>query len=114
MGAMARWDEKAQLLHLNEELRVSIVLCRHNSTPAGSARWVVRLDAGLKPDITVAVRMDAGNEAIRDYYLLPAVDMTWENLRVAEENGIYLDAYRFETLDYFLGMAERIKIQEAA
>jgi hypothetical protein len=60
------------------------------------------------------VRMDAGNEAIRDYYLLPAVDMTWENLRVAEENGIYLDAYRFETLDYFLGMAERIKIQEAA
>jgi DNA invertase Pin-like site-specific DNA recombinase len=114
MGAMARWDEKAHLLHLNEELRVSIVLCRHNSTPAGSARWVVRLDAGLKPDITVAVRMDAGNEAIRDYYLLPAVDMTWENLRVAEENGIYLDAYRFETLDYFLGMAERIKIQEAA
>ena len=40
--------------------------------------------------------------------------MTWENLRVAEENGIYLDGYRFDTLDYFLGMAERIKFQEAA
>jgi hypothetical protein len=114
MGAMARWDEKAQLLHLNDELRVSIVLCRHNSTPTGAARWVVRLDSGLKPDITVAVRMDVGNETMRDYYLLPAIDMTWENLRVAEENGIYLDAYRFETLDYFLGMAGRIKFQEAA
>jgi hypothetical protein len=33
---------------------------------------------------------------------------------MAEENGIYLDAYRFETLDYFLGMAQRVKIQEAA
>ena len=42
------------------------------------------------------------------------IDMTWENLRVAEDNGIYLDAYRFDTLDYFLGMAERIKFEEAA
>ena len=57
---------------------------------------------GLKPDITIAVRMDATNEGIRDYYVLPAIDMTWENLRVAEANGIYLDTYRFDTLDYFL------------
>jgi hypothetical protein len=26
---VASWDEKTQLLHLNNELRVSIVLCRH-------------------------------------------------------------------------------------
>jgi hypothetical protein len=32
--------------------------------------------------ITIAVRMDATNEGIRDYYILPALDMTWENLRV--------------------------------
>ncbi len=114
LGAVAAWDERAQLLHLNNELRVSIVLCRHWITAGGSSRWVIRLDEGLKPDITVAVRMTETNEAIRDYYLLPAIDMTWENLRVAEENGIYLDGYRFDTLDYFLGMAERIKFQEAA
>jgi len=75
---------------------------------------VVRLDEELKPDITIAIRMDATNEGIRDYYFLPAIDMTWETLRVAEENGVYLDSYRFETLDYFLGMAERIKLEEAA
>ena len=114
LGAVATLDAQTQLLHLNNELRISIVLCRHITTHAGSSRWVIRLDEGLKPDITVAVRMDATNEGIRDYYLLPAIDMTWENLRVAEENGIYLDAYRFDTLDYFLGMAERIKFQEAA
>ncbi len=114
LGAVATWDDQKHLLHLNNELRVSIVLCRHQITGGGSSRWVVRLDEGLKPDITVAVRMDATNEGIRDYYLLPAIDMTWENLRVAEENGVYLDAYRFETLDYFLGMAERIKFEEAA
>jgi DNA invertase Pin-like site-specific DNA recombinase len=114
LGATMTLDEQTQLLHLNNELRVSIVLCRHCITGSGSSRWVVRLDEELKPDITVAVRMDSTNEGIRDYYLLPGIDMTWENLRVAEENGVYLDSYRFETLDYFLGMAERIKLEEAA
>jgi DNA invertase Pin-like site-specific DNA recombinase len=114
LGAVARWDEKHEIVHLNDELRVSIVLCRHCTTPGGSSRWLVRLDDGLKPDITVAVRMDAANAGIRDYYLLPAIDMTWENLHVGEENGIYLDAYRFDTLDYFIGMAERIKLEGAA
>jgi hypothetical protein len=114
LAAVATWDEKTELLHLNRELRVSIVLCRHITTPGGASRWVVRLDAGLKPDITIAVRMEATNEGIRDYYLLPGLDMTWENLRMAEDNGIYLDAYRFDTLDYFMGMAERVKLEEAA
>jgi len=113
LGGAATWDEKKELLHVNGELRVSIVLCRHISTPGGFSRWVVRLDAGLKPEITIAVRMDATNEAIRDYYLLPGLDMTWENLRMAEDNGIYLDAYRFDTLDYFMGMAERVKLEAA-
>ncbi|MEI6075316.1 MAG: recombinase family protein, partial [Verrucomicrobiota bacterium] len=62
---------------------------------------------------TVAVRMDANNEGIRDYYVLPGLDMTWENLRVAEANGIYLDTYRCDTLDHFYGMAERVKFEEA-
>ncbi len=114
LGATMILDEKTQLLQLNNELRVSIVLCRHCITGSGSSRWVVRLDEEMKPDITVAVRMNSTNEGIRDYYLLPAIDMTWEHLRVAEENGVYLDSYRFETLDFFLGMAERIKLEEAA
>jgi hypothetical protein len=75
---------------------------------------MVRLDEGLRPDITIAIRMNASNDTPRDYYLLPAIDMTWENLRVAEDNGIYLDAYRFDSLDYFFGMAERCRIEEAA
>lgn len=114
LGASAAWDKDAELLWVNDELRVSIVLCRHTTTEAGASRWLIRLDAGLKPDITIAVRMEAVNDGIRDYYILPGIDMTWENLRVAEDNGFYLDAYRFETLDYFFTLTERIKILEAA
>ena len=72
------------------------------------------MDESLKPDITVAVRMDSLNQGIRDYYLLPAIDLTWKNLRMAEENGLYLDAYRFDNLEYFTRMAERAVIEEAA
>ena len=35
LGASASWDENAELLWLNNELRVSIVLCRHTTTLAG-------------------------------------------------------------------------------
>ena len=112
LGAQAVWNDKTELLEVNGEMRVSIVLCRHTETGAGSSRWLIRLDASARPDITIAVRMDAVNEGIRDYYLLPCIDMTWENLRVAEANGIYLDTYRFDTLDYFFGMAERVNLEE--
>jgi hypothetical protein len=114
IGAQVFQDKTTDLLHINDELRVSIVLCRHVTTPAGFSRWVVRLDEGLRPDITIAIRMNTSNDAPRDYYLLPAIDMTWETLRVAEDNGVYLDAYRFDSLDYFFGMAKRCPIEEAA
>ncbi len=112
LGAHAVWNKETELLDVNHEMSVSIVLCRHTETGAGSSRWLIRLDASARPDITIAVRMDATNEGIRDYYVLPAIDMTWENLRVAEVNGIYLDTYRCDTLDYFFGMAERVNLEE--
>ena len=112
LGASAVWNHETELLDVNGEMRVSIVLCRHTETGAGVSRWLIRLDASARPDITIAVRMDATNEGIRDYYILPALDMTWENLRVAEANGIHLDTYRFDTLDVFFGMAERVKLEE--
>jgi hypothetical protein len=114
MGSSVSQNEKTDLIFVNEEWTVSVVLCRYQQTEVGTARWIIRLDEGLKPDITIAVRLNETNNAIHDYYLLPALDMTWGKLRMAEENGVYLDAYRFEALDYFYGMAERSQIGEAA
>jgi len=114
MGSSVTIDAKTDLIFVNAEWTVSIVLCRHQQSEAGTARWVIRLDEGLKPDITIAVRLDETNTGIRDYYLLPALDMNWGKLRLAEENGIYLDAYQFEALDYFYGMAARCRLEDAA
>lgn len=114
MGGLVTCQEETDLLVINQEFRASIVLCRHQTTMRGSSRWIIRLDEGLHADITVAVRMDSANAAILDYYLLPAIDMTWERLRIAEDNGIYLDAYRFQTLDFLFHMAARTALEHAA
>ena len=58
--------------------------------------------------------MDQENRERLDYYLLPRVDITLPALRLAEYNGISLDAYRFDTLDQFFAMAARAKLLEAA
>lgn len=58
--------------------------------------------------------MAHGNNEPLDYYLLPAIDMTLPRLRLAEENGISLDIYRFDNLDYLHRLAQRISLKEVA
>jgi hypothetical protein len=112
-GSVVR-DDKTDLLSINEEFSVSLVIARCWQTKAGSLRWLIRLDSGLGPDITIALRMDFANKNPLDYYLLPKIDIDMEKLRLAEENGAYLDTYRFDNLDFFFGMAEQVKIRLAS
>lgn len=113
-GGTVRTDEANDLLHINEEFSASIVVVRCQETPTGGLRWKVRLDQGLRPDITVAVRMCADNIAVRDYYVLPWLDVgSISNLRLASENGIRLDAYRFDALDAFFDLTRRTLLRAA-
>lgn len=65
-------DPETNLLELNHNLFISVVISRCFPTSFGIRRWKIRFDTVLHPDITVAVRMDAANECIHDYYILPA------------------------------------------
>lgn len=114
LGGMVVIDSGTDILTVNGEFTASIVISRCRQTETGSFRWLIRLDTGLKPDITIAIRMDAENREPFDYYLLPSIDLSIEKLTLAEENGVSLDTYRFNTLDFFFGMARRAKIPEAA
>jgi len=58
--------------------------------------------------------MDQANRAPLDYYLLPKIDMSLPRLRLAENNGISLDAYRFDSLEPLFGLAARAKLSEVA
>ena len=107
-------DPETDLLTINGEFTASLVVVRCVATAAGSLRWKLRLDTALRPDLTVAIRMDPGNELPRDYYLLPRIDMGDAVLRLCEHNGLSLDAYRFDDLSAFHRMAARRSWAEAA
>jgi DNA invertase Pin-like site-specific DNA recombinase len=113
-GGFVACDPVSHLLSINREFTASIVLARCFETEAGSLRWQVRFDTGLVPDVTVAVRLDRSNEQPLDYYILPSIDMSANRIRIAENNALSLDAYRFETLDFFYSMATQTSFQEAA
>jgi DNA invertase Pin-like site-specific DNA recombinase len=114
VGCVVHQDHANDLISVNGDFSVSIVIARCRRTPAGSYRWHLRLDTGLLPDITIAVRMDANNRAPLDFYLLPRIDIAQTKLRLAEENGLALDAYRFDSLDLLYELARPVRIAEAA
>ncbi|MDO8631576.1 MAG: hypothetical protein Q7R41_13905, partial [Phycisphaerales bacterium] len=107
-------DPATDLLVLDHELAVSIVLARCLRTEAGGVRWLLRFENSLRPDLTIAVRLDEANQAIKDYYLFPAIDRGAGNLRLNDCNHALLDAYRFDDLEFFFAIAERIPVEEVA
>jgi DNA invertase Pin-like site-specific DNA recombinase len=114
IGVKVARDPKTELLVLDQELIVSLVLSRCLRTDAGTPRWLVRFEESHRPDITVVARMDETNQAIKDYYLFPALDQLALRLRLAECNDALLDSYRFDDLGFFYSLAERISIEDAA
>jgi DNA invertase Pin-like site-specific DNA recombinase len=113
-GGTVSTDVDTDLLTINAEFTASIVIARCRQSLSGALRWLVRVDAGLKPDLTVAIRMRADNVEPLDYYLLPRLDLTFERLKLAEDNPIGLETYRFDNLNFFVGMARRARVAEAA
>ncbi|WP_180896962.1 recombinase family protein [Caulobacter flavus] len=113
-GASVERDQHTDLLHINSEFTASLVIVRCQLTTAGSLRWKVRLDQGLRPDITIAARMEADNTTVRDYYLLPWIDLgAAPNLKLAPYNHVGLDAYRFDDLDGFVDLTRRTALRAA-
>jgi DNA invertase Pin-like site-specific DNA recombinase len=111
-GSVGQRDDG--LLIINGEFSISVVIARCQQTEAGAYRWHLRLDTSLKPDITVAVRMDATNRHRLDYFLFPHLDIAREHLRLAEQNGRSLDSYRFETLDILYSLSARERFSKVA
>ena len=99
---------------MNDEFTASIVISRASQTLSGGLRWKIRFDTSLRPAITVVVRMDQANRQAYDYYLLPTIDISMPRLRLREENGFFLDAYRFDSLDSFFYLAARTQLRMAS
>jgi DNA invertase Pin-like site-specific DNA recombinase len=113
-GGSVDQNPLTDMLTINREFTAAIVIARCKPTAAGSSRWKIRLDTALRPDITIAIRMDSENEHPQDYYILPRLDMRDAVLRLAEHNGLSLDAYRYGSLDAFYELTTRSTLRRAA
>lgn len=102
------------LLKVNDEFTLSVVVARCYRTIGGGFRWLIRLDGSLRPDLTVATRMEDGNNQIKDYYLLPYIHVQAASIRLREENGVFMDAFRFDNLDVLARMATPVALRMAA
>ncbi|WP_269325483.1 recombinase family protein [Pseudomonas sp. Leaf59] len=113
VGAGVELNIQSDLLTINDEWTASVVIARCQSTLAGTLRWKLRFENSLTPDITIAVRMEHENLQVRDYYLIPSMDMGAWPRKMSEENSPLIDSYRFATLDVLNGLAARCSLKEA-
>jgi len=114
LGATVSVDSQTDLLKVNSEYSASLILARCRETSAGNLRWHLRFDESLNPDIIIAARLKPGNEEIMDYYLMPRIDVLRERLNLKPHNGLIWDVYRFQNLNFFMELARRARIEEAA
>ena len=114
LGGEVSRDPATDLLWVNREFRVSVVLARAQGIGQDHCRWKIRMDNGLSPDISVAARLDHANKELLDYFLLPSIDFGLARISLGERNPIELESYRFDSLDFFYGMAARSKLRIAA
>ena len=78
----------------------------------GRLRWRIRFDPmRYQADVTLAVRLDPDNREELDYYLLPWLDLPRQEIRLCNRTSIAFEAFRFEDLGFFYGMAERVGIR---
>lgn len=114
VGADVRIDPQTDLIHINEEFSAALAISRCFPTSAGTLRWKLRLDSPARPNLTIGVRMSAGNEQVLDYYLIPRLSMEAALVRLCEHNGLSLDAFQFQTADHLFEMAARCPFRRAA
>lgn len=114
VGGRVAIDPTTDLLQVNDELLISLLLCRCQSKGTGSARWKIRFDLGLFPDISVAVRMEPGEEVARDYYIFPTLDIQQAKLRLSESNASNLEIYRYDSLEALAQLTRRTVVGRAA
>jgi DNA invertase Pin-like site-specific DNA recombinase len=101
-------------LNIESEISASLIIARHKGTPSGQSQWKIHFDRSETTDIIIVARMAPDNKNIKDYYILPSLENHDAYLRFSEDNGLSLDAYRFDDLSFFYQLTERTSIYTEA
>lgn len=100
------------MLFINDEILISVIITKCTRIKSGKLRWKVRFDNPQKADITIVIRMDSQNASPLDFYIIPKIDSNFSKVIMSEKNNIRLELYRFDNLEEFLQIINRIKVRE--
>lgn len=114
VGGRVVRNPDTDLLLINDEMVVSLVLARCQAMGNGRLRWRIRFDPmRYQADVTLAVRLDQHNREELDYFLLPWLDLPRQEIRLCNRTSVAFEAFRFEDLSFFYGMAKRVGIRRS-
>ncbi|MBL6752014.1 MAG: recombinase family protein [Nevskia sp.] len=106
-GAEVAGDERKGLLTVERAWTVQVVVAHCEIEPGGTNRWYPRLDRRRLADVVAIVRLAEGNEAVRDYYLVPGMDYSDMPAKLHEHNGARAEAFRADSLERLYALAVR-------
>ena len=88
------------LIWINSSVSISFIVSRCFIKSDTNFQWLIRFEAGLNPDITVAARMQKNNTEILDYYIIPHMAVSEKILKLNKYEHFFWEAYRFDNLDF--------------
>lgn len=96
---------------INSEAKLSLIICRCKAI-GNRAQWHLKFERGKNPDFTIAARLNPDNITIKDFYVISRFDMLDIDLRLREQNGQFLDMFRFDDIAWFFKFFKRKPIGE--
>lgn len=97
---------RSGLLTINQSFTVLTRVARCIQKARG-LRWRIRLTHSMGHDLILIARLNLGDKAIRDYYVLPARHVAVNQLHFTESIRADLEMYRFDDLSHFYGLCGR-------
>jgi DNA invertase Pin-like site-specific DNA recombinase len=99
-GARAIYSDEACLVTIDGYLRMAIGIAWSAPNGIHGVFWSIRLRREIESHLTLIIRMDAANEEVQAYYLLPSNDLSHGKKRQLRlSNLVFRDACRFEDLE---------------
>lgn len=95
---------------INREIRMSLNVSRCRRMESGKIRWHLRLEHDPDIDFSIIARMESNNLKIKDYYLITRFDRDFIDSRIHEENGFFMEAFRYDSLDWLYEIFTRTNI----
>ena len=97
---------------INGEISLSVIISRCRASPNGLASWILKFERRNLPDFTIAVRLNPDNVTVKDYYVISKYDMDLFDKKLGEKNGLLMDTFRYDDIEWFYTLFERKELQK--